>query len=118
MDFLAEYDEFKKLPVHIAVTYKFLSNFTVDSSGSLFYTQYRFDINEDFSKEYTKEAAEALKKFLKATRKELKEGSMNKFECSRRIWFFYQKLMDLHVFSTEVRREILSWMETCETVLI
>ncbi len=114
MDFLAEYDEFKKLPVHIAVTYKFLSNFSVDVSGTLWYTNYSFYTNE----EYTKEAAEALKKFLKATRKELKEGTPNKFECSKRLWFFYQKLMDLHVFSTEVRAEILKWMDICETVLI
>ena len=113
MDLLAEYEEFKKIPVHIAVTYKFFSHFKIDDDEHIWFGGHRSLIAIQ-----QEGVADALKKFLKANRKEVKEGGLNKFECSKRIWFWYAKLLDFGLFSIEERQDILRWMDICETVLI
>lgn len=113
MDFLAEYEEFKTLPVHIGVTYKFFSQFKVDDENRLCFGGFPSPIPIQ-----QQEVVDALKKFLKATRKEIKEGTMSKDECSRRMWFWYAKLLDLGLSSLDQRQDILRWMDICGSVLL
>jgi hypothetical protein len=110
MDFLAEYQEVTKIPPHIAVTYKFFSIFKFED-GELCYIHYKSGPMEPA-------ALSALKAFLKAQRSDLRgDARLGKGECSRRMWFFYQKLLDLKLFDKPARMEIMRWMEICELVL-
>ena len=110
MDFIAEYAESKKLPIHIAVTYKFFSLFKVDTDAkTLAWTTHTTPINPD--------VALAAKLFLKDRRAVFKQGAVNKSECSRSMWFWYQKILDVGAFTHEVRLEILRWMEICELII-
>ena len=102
MDFLEEYTEFTQLPVHIGVTYKFFSLFKLQGT-QLQWCSYSADLGE---------AAGAAKAFLKKQRADLKEG-ISKSECSRRMWFWVQKLLELKVESPA----LLKWLEVCELVL-
>jgi hypothetical protein len=109
MNLLEEYNEFKTLPTHIGVTYKFFSHFQV-KDGQLYFSNTAHPMSE--------EKQEDVKKFLKAMRKDVKEGTLSKDECGRRMWFWYSKILDLGLFLSETRREILQWLEVCETVLL
>lgn len=107
MDLLAEYDEFAKLPAHTAVTYKFFSLFRV-ADGNLQWRGVPTPISP--------EAADALKAFLRAQRSALK-GGVTASDCSRRMWFWYQKLLELGLFDQATLDAILRWMEICELVV-
>jgi hypothetical protein len=109
MDFLAEYEEMKDVPRHIAITYKFFSIFKVKDLGIHWGPSHMHTT--------TVTIADAFKAFLKAQKTDLKEGALTKSECSRRMWFFYQKILEHGLFSLEVRQEILKWMEVCELVI-
>ena len=111
MDLIEEYEDFKQIPVHIAVSYKFFSHFKVDDENRIWFSGNSFKIEQEG-------VADAIKKFLKASRKEIKEGIVSKGECSRRIWFWYAKIIDFGLFTPEVRQDILRWMDICETVLM
>ena len=113
MDFVAEYDESRGLPIHIAITYKFFALFKVNTDANTM----------SWSKVYTMcavppEELRAFKEFLRSTRNLLKsEPFPTKEECSRRLWFFYQKLLEHAIFTTEIRSEILRWIEVCEYIV-
>ena len=98
-----------ELPNHIAVTYKFFSMFKIDGD-SMYWSGHQTAIKPD--------TKDALKTFLKAQRSALREGTMSAGECSKRMWFWFQKLLELDLFScSEARSEIMRWMEICELIV-
>jgi hypothetical protein len=108
MDLLAEYDEMKTVPTHVAVVYKFFAPFRFEN-GDLMWGAHRAGAAE--------EVIQPVKAFLKVTKALLREGTVAKSECSRRMWFWYAKLVDLGLFEHEARLEIMQWMEVCELVI-
>lgn len=111
IDLLAEYEEVKKLPVPTAVTYKFFSGFKVEGD-SLVWSGFRTPLSEEVRK--------PVKAFLKEQRRATEEDGLKQGECSRRMWFWYQKILDLGLFSGaayQARAEILRWVEVCEYIL-
>jgi hypothetical protein len=111
IDLLAEYEEVKKLPVPTAVGYKFFSGFKVEGD-SLVWSGFRTPLSEEVRK--------PVKAFLKEQRRAIQEDCLKQAECSRRIWFWYQKILDLGLFSGaayQARAEILRWVEVCEFIL-
>lgn len=108
MDLIAEYEEMKTLPQHAAVAYKFFAPFRFEN-GDLLWGAHRAGATED--------VIPPVKAFLKATKAALREGQMPKAECSRRMWFWYAKIVDLGLFQHEARLEMLQWMEVCELVI-
>jgi hypothetical protein len=111
LDLLAEYEEVKKLPVPTAVAYKFFSNFKV-VDDSLVWSGFSTALSEDMRK--------PVKAFLKEQRRAIQEDGLKQGECSRRIWFWFQKILDLGLFTgnaAEARMQILRWMEVCELIL-
>ena len=111
MDLLAEYEEMKSLPVHIAVAYKFFGLFKFEGSELVYVNHHGGEAEDD--------TLGALKAFLKSQRADLRvrDSKMGKGECSRRMWFWYQKLLELKMFDVQARMEIMKWMEVCELVL-
>lgn len=109
MDLLEEYDDMIQLPTHVAISYKFFVPFRIDG-GELVWSGHRAELDE--------EAIGPIKAFLKATKALLREGNVSKGECSRRMWFWYAKLVDMALFQHDARVEILRWMEVCELVLV
>ena len=109
MDIIAEYDEMKVAPQHIAVAYKFFAPFRFENGDLLWGSSHRAGITE--------EGIQPVKAFLKATKAALREGTLPKAECSRRMWFWYAKVVDLGLFQHEARLEMLQWMEVCELVI-
>ena len=110
MDLLAEYKEMSALPNHIAVTYKFFSMFKIDGD-TMTWAGHETDISTDTN------TKDALKAFLKAQRSALREGGLSASECSKRMWFWFQKLLELDLFEGDGRQEILKWMEVCELIV-
>ncbi len=108
MDLLAEYDEVKTVPAHITIVYKFFAPFRVEN-GDLVWGGHKAGATE--------EIIQPVKTFLKATKALLREGSVSRAECSRRMWFWYAKLVDLGLFQHDARMEIMQWMEICELVI-
>ena len=110
MDLLAEYQEVKQIPVVVAVTYKFFHGFKVEG-GALCWAGFNTPLSE--------EIREPVKRFLKEQRRAVREDSLSVGECSRRMWFWFQKVLDLELFvETPVARDqILRWMEVCELIL-
>lgn len=113
LNFIEEYNEFSGLPKHIAVTYKFFSLFSV-SSDSI-----------SWSKRYTDQELEgdvlkALKLFLKNTKNRLRsdrDKPVTSSECSKLMLFWYMKIQEYDLFTPEIRREIMKYMELCELVI-
>lgn len=110
MDLFLEYEEFKKLPLHTGIAYKYFSQFNIDDTNHIWFAGNSHHIKDN-------DLADAFKKFLKTTRKEIRNG-MLKNECARRMWFWYAKLLDYGIFTVEVRHDIVRWMDICETVLL
>jgi hypothetical protein len=109
LDLLAEYEEVKKIPVPTAVGYKFFSNFKV-ADNCLLWAGFSTPLEED--------AREAVKAFLKEQRRQIRDGVLSGSEISRRMWFWFQKILDLGLFTEgNTRNQILRWMEVCELIL-
>jgi hypothetical protein len=108
MDLLAEYEEMKQIPLHTGITYKFFSMFKVDGD-TLYWGVAPAPLEE--------EVRGPIKACLKAQRAALREGSLTKSECSRRLWFWGQKVLEMGLFRDEIRAEIIKWTEICELVL-
>jgi hypothetical protein len=111
MDFLAEYDEVKKIPTPTAIGYKFFSNFKV-ADNCLLWAGFSTPLEED--------VREPVKQFLKEQRKQIRDGTLNASEVARRMWFWFQKILDLGLFvgnASEGRAQILKWMEVCQFIL-
>ncbi len=114
MDFLDEYSDFRAIPRNTAITYKFFDLFKVSKGENGYYTiswgkVAKCDVNVN--------EGDAIKAFLKATKAGLREGEYDASECSRRMWFFYNKLIEIGAFKTEERMEILKWMDVCQWVI-
>ncbi len=114
MDFLGEYDELAVLKNHTLVTWKFFELFRLeecDSEKSMYYVGHK-------SRYLSDDVYNAFKAFLKAQRSALRKESLSVAECSKRLWFFYSKLLEHDVFfDPNVRREILKWMEVGQLVM-
>jgi hypothetical protein len=109
-DLLAEYTEFSQVPTVLAVPYKYFSLFRVEE-GELVWAGHRATLAEDL--------VAPVKKFLKEQRAALRSGSLSKSECSRRMWFWVQKVLELELFldAPEARAQMLKWTEVCELVI-
>jgi hypothetical protein len=114
MDLLAEYEEVKKIPVITAVGYKFFSNFKFSADGeSLLWSGFSTYLEEDMR--------EPIKAYLKEQRRQVRDGKLSAGEVSRRMWFWFQKILDLGLFTGNAahgRDQILRWMEVCELILV
>lgn len=108
MDLIAEYEEMRTVPAHIAVAYKFFAPFRVEN-GDLMWGEYAAGADE--------EIIQPVKAFLKTMKAALREGKLSRAECSRRMWFWYAKIIDLGLFEHDARVEIIQWMEVCELVI-
>lgn len=111
MDLLAEYEEVKKIPVITAVGYKFFSNFKVTDDCLLW---------SGFSTYLQEDVREPVKAYLKEQRRQIRDGALSASEVSRRMWFWFQKILDLGLFTgnaSQGRDQILRWMEVCELIL-
>ena len=116
MDFIAEYHEMNKIPSKIAVTYSFFDLFKVQTKSS-----------DDLAKGFywcgqvdTKlpdDVLGAFKHYIKTMKSELKQCN-TKSNCGKMLWFFYQKLLEHGAFNSEIRRDIMSYMDICEYIII
>ncbi len=112
MDLLAEYEEVKQIPVPTVVGYKFFSNFKV-ADDCLLWSGFSTHLEED--------VREPVKAFLKEQRRQIRGGTLSGSEISRRMWFWFQKILDLGLFTgngDQGRDQILRWMEVCELILV
>lgn len=108
MDFVEEFNEVKTVSPWTVATYSFFKPFKVNvEKRTLQWHGYTTDIAEEY--------AEASKKYLSFIKKEVKDG-MKAGGCSRAMFFWFGKLQEMHVFSSEIRTEILKWMEVCELI--
>lgn len=114
MDLIAEYEEMHSIPIHVAVTFKFFSLFKVSKAedGSTF-----LHWGESAKTPLTPESYGPIKEFLKAQRSLLREGSVMRVDCAKRMWFWFQKILELSLFDLAVRAEILKWNEICELIV-
>jgi hypothetical protein len=112
VDFLAEYEEFSSLQTHIAIVYKFFDMFKVDEKeGCVYWLKEYSDSN------LNKEVLCAFKGYLKSKKSALRRGELKKGECSKAMLFWYMKILEYNMFDTEVRREIMKFMEVCELAI-
>ncbi len=113
MDLLAEYNEVRQIPVPTAVGYKFFSNFKLSDDGQLL-------VWSGFSTYLEEDMRGPVKEFLKEQRKQIRDGALSGSEVSRRMWFWFQKILDLRLFvgnAASARDQILKWMEVCELII-
>ncbi len=111
LDLLAEYQEVKKIPTPTAIGYKFFSNFKVEGEH-LFWSGFSTFLKDD--------VREPVKQFLKEQRKQIRDGTLPGSEVARRMWFWFQKILDLGLFvgnASEGRAQILKWIEVCQFIL-
>ena len=111
MDLLAEYEETKTIPTPTAIAYKFFSNFKVEGEHLLW---------SGFSTFLKEDMREPVKAFLKEQRKQIRDGDLSGSEVARRMWVWFQKILDLSLFvgnASEGRAQILKWMEVCQFIL-
>lgn len=113
MDFIGEYDDFTAIPRNIAVTYKFFDLFKVTSEDGVRVLTWGKSIKCSLDTP----TLDAIKAFLKATKSGLRNGEYTASECSKRMWFFYTKLIEHGAFSSAERMEILKWMDVCQWVI-
>ncbi len=113
MDLLAEYEEVKTIPVPSAVGYKFFSNFKLSADGECL-------VWSGFSTYLEEGVRQPVKAFLKEQRRQTAAANLSANEVSRRMWFWFQKILDLGLFTGNAahgRDQILRWMEVCELIL-
>jgi len=112
MDYLAEYDEINSLPSKAAVAYMFLDLFKVQTKEDrgLHWSNIAVANNR------TSEELLALKAYLKAKKAELRTGETK--NCGKILWFFYHKLLELNAFDFETRRDIISYMDICQYIIL
>ena len=112
MDFLAEYDEVGSLPTKAAVAYMFLDLFKVQTreGRGLHYS------NIAVASNLSEEDLQGFKTYLKAKKAELRTGETK--NCGKILWFFYHKLLELDAFDFETRRDIISYMDICQYIIL
>ena len=121
MDFLEELEDMKTIPHHLAITFKFFSLFKVslnknedaDAAGVLTWAQTAEETH------LSRDVLVAMREFLKAQRQAVKNmtNPPKKGDCSRAMWFWFQKLLEHGAFDTDTRTLILRWMEICELII-
>jgi hypothetical protein len=113
MDFLEEYNEMHTINAKVAVTYKFLDLFKVSlkEDKGLYWGKQAVDKN------LTDEELLAFKNYLKAKKTEVRKD-VKVQDCGKIIWFLYQKILEHGAFDLNVRREIRSYMDLCEYILL
>ncbi len=113
MDFLGEYEELKVLKNHTLVSWQFFELFKVEEDDDGKYLVYM----DTKSRCLSDDEYGAFKAFLKAQRSALRKEALPVGECSKRIWFWYSKLLELNMFTLEIRSEILKWMEVGQLIM-
>ncbi len=64
---------------------------------------------------------EAMKKFIKEKKAALRncaEKPVSNNECVKMIWFLYHKLVEHGIFTDVERRDIVSYLDICEYVVL
>jgi hypothetical protein len=112
MDFLEEFVEMETINPKVAVTYKFLDLFKVSlkEDRGLYWGKQAVDKN------LSDEELLAFKNYLKAKKAEIRKDG--KAPCAKILWFLYQKLLEHGAFDINVRREIRSYLDLCEYILL
>ena len=116
MDFLAEYEEMKTLKQNTAVTYKFLNLFRVVLKDSETEKKGLHWSSIAIDDKLSDEVLQAFKAYLKDKKSELRKGEASA-KCGTMLWFFYQKLLEVGAFTSEIRRDILNYMELCAYII-
>jgi hypothetical protein len=118
MDFLTELQETAEIPNHIAVPYKFFDLFKVLTKDSEDGVKGMYWGKDTVDTKLTDDELSAFKAYIKATRSELRKGELNASQCNKRLWFFFQKLLQVSAFTLEVRNEIRGFMDICEYIIL
>jgi len=121
MDFIEEYNAMNDIPIRVAVTYKCIELFKVitketqEHAQGIYFGKNMFDGNQSIN------FLEAMKKFIKEKKSLLRncqEVPVKSTECVKIIWFIYQKLVENGVFTDVERRDIMSYLDICEYVVL
>jgi hypothetical protein len=120
MDFAEEYDAMSEVPLRVAITYKCLELFKVvtkdgEQKRGIYFgkTVYDSSPRNDF--------LEAMKTFIKNKKAALRNCAatpVSNNECVKIIWFLYHKLLEHGIFTDVERRDIVSYLDICEYVVL
>jgi hypothetical protein len=112
MAFLEEYDELASLPTKAAVAYMFLDLFKVHTreKRGLHYS------NIAIASNISEENLQGFKTYLREKKNELRSGETK--NCGKILWFFYHKLLEVDAFDFETRRDIISYMDICQYIIL
>ena len=121
MNFTEEYDAMNEVTVRVAITYKCLELFKVvtkdgDQKRGIYFGKTIYDSSP------SQELLEALKAFIKDKKAFLRNSANSakatNNECVKIIWFLYHKLIEHGIFTDVERRDIVSYLDICEYVVL
>ena len=121
MDFTEEYNAMSEVPLRVAITYKCLDLFkiatkdTADQKRGIYFGKTIHDGSVQ------QQLLEALKIFIKDKKSALRhcaEAPVSNNECVKIIWFLYHKLVEHGIFTDVERRDIVSYLDICEYVVL
>ena len=129
MDMNAEYDALSEVHPKIAVAFMFFDLFKVSLKDSELKRGLHWSscaVDDKLSDEQLL----SIRAFLKVRKAELRTNIANKGRSNdggqndmvgkygKMLWFFYHKILELNIFSVEIRREIRSYLDICEYILL
>ena len=123
MDMNAEYDALSEVHPKIAVAFMFFDLFKVSLKDAELKRGLHWSscaVDDKLSDEQLL----SIRGFLKARKAELRTNIANKGQndmvgkYGKMLWFFYHKILELNIFSVEIRREIRSYLDICEYILL
>ena len=118
MNFTEEYDAMNEVTVRLAITYKCLELFKVvtkdgDQKRGIYFGKTIYDSS------LSQELLESLKAFIKDKKTFLRNSAKaTNNECVKIIWFLYHKLIEHGIFTDVERRDIVSYLDICEYVVL
>jgi hypothetical protein len=116
MDFLTEYTDVDTLPRNAAVAYMFLDLFKVQMKSSETSKRGLHWCLKAVDTDLDDECLAAFKAYLREKKAELRKGDIK--NCSKIIWFLYHKLLEHDVFTYEIRKDIINYMDICQYIIL
>ena len=123
MDMNSEYDALSEVHPKVAVAFMFFDLFKVSLKDAELKRGLHWSSCAHDDK-LSDEQLISIRAFLKARKAELRTNIANKTsndmvgKYGKMLWFFYHKLLELNAFSIEIRREIRSYLDICEYILL
>jgi len=121
MDFNAEMESMNDIPLRVAVTYKCLDLFRVclkdsdEEKRGIYFGKCFFDGSP------STELLEAFKKFFKEQKSRLRkhdEVPVKYSDFAKVLWFLYHKIVENGIFTQTERKDIMSFMDLCQYVVL